>query len=53
MKALEDWLPKDRWEEINEMLVGFGQTICKPVKPLCYKCKINEFCTYTPKTKDP
>lgn len=22
--ALEDWLPKEKWESINPMLVGFG-----------------------------
>lgn len=24
MKQLMDWLPKDKWTEINVMLVGFG-----------------------------
>ena len=33
-KALESWLPEDKWTEINWLLVGFGQQICKPVKPL-------------------
>lgn len=28
--ALEAWLPRDRWREINTLLVGFGQTICPP-----------------------
>lgn len=23
-QALEDWLPKEKWTEINELLVGFG-----------------------------
>lgn len=26
--ALESWLPKDKWREINQLLVGMGQTIC-------------------------
>jgi endonuclease-3 len=25
---LESWLPKDKWHDINNLLVGFGQTIC-------------------------
>ncbi|ROT41492.1 DNA glycosylase, partial [Sodiomyces alkalinus F11] len=28
--ALESWLPRDRWREINTLLVGLGQTICPP-----------------------
>lgn len=22
--ALEEWLPKEKWDQINELLVGFG-----------------------------
>ncbi|CCD18619.1 endonuclease III, putative, (fragment), partial [Trypanosoma vivax Y486] len=29
-KALESWLPREHWGEINELLVGLGQTICAP-----------------------
>ena len=29
--ALESWLPKEKWHDINNLLVGFGQTICLPV----------------------
>lgn len=41
---LESWLPVDRWNTINEMLVGFGQTICTPLRPKCEQCKINKLC---------
>tara|TARA_R110002050_G_scaffold294328_1_gene452000 strand:+ start:752 stop:1273 length:522 start_codon:yes stop_codon:yes gene_type:complete len=27
-KALEEWLPRDRWQPINVMMVGFGQVYC-------------------------
>ncbi|WP_456400659.1 endonuclease III domain-containing protein [Persephonella sp.] len=37
-------LPKEHWSEINDIFVAFGQTICKPISPLCSSCKINEFC---------
>jgi len=37
-KALESWLPKELWREVNHMLVGFGQTICRPVNPHCVSC---------------
>ncbi|KAJ1096023.1 hypothetical protein NDU88_001172 [Pleurodeles waltl] len=36
--ALEDWLPRDLWSEINWLLVGFGQQICLPVTPRCEAC---------------
>jgi len=41
---LESWLPKERWRPINLLLVGFGQTICKPVGPLCGECSVNKLC---------
>lgn len=50
---LEEWLPKDKWSHINHMLVGFGQTICKPIKPQCYKCSIKDICPLQDKTNDP
>ncbi len=34
------------WNRINQVLVGFGQTICKPVNPLCSHCEITEHCLY-------
>ncbi|KAK0516064.1 hypothetical protein JMJ35_002098 [Cladonia borealis] len=40
--ALEAWLPKDRWHEINHLLVGFGQTICLPVGRKCGSCTLSE-----------
>ena len=51
-KALQEWLPIEHWEDINDMLVGFGQTICKPVRPRCYECKARSLCPYTPKTTE-
>jgi len=37
-------LPKKHWKEINELLVSFGQHICKPVKPQCNTCPIEKLC---------
>ncbi|GLG94280.1 Endonuclease III homolog, partial [Gryllus bimaculatus] len=28
--ALESWLPRDLWDEVNHLLVGFGQQTCLP-----------------------
>lgn len=38
--ALESWLPKDRWHEINKLLVGLGQTVCLPVGRKCGDCDL-------------
>jgi endonuclease III len=37
---LEGWLPKDRWHEINKMLVGLGQTVCLPIGRRCGECDL-------------
>ncbi|XP_053897333.1 endonuclease III-like protein 1 isoform X1 [Malaclemys terrapin pileata] len=42
--ALEDWLPRDLWSEINWLLVGFGQQICLPVNPRCKECLNRHIC---------
>ncbi|CAG0915090.1 unnamed protein product [Notodromas monacha] len=45
-KGLEDWLPKDLWREVNWLLVGFGQTICTPLRPKCADCLNKSLCPY-------
>uniref|UniRef100_A0A8D0H0I0 Nth like DNA glycosylase 1 n=1 Tax=Sphenodon punctatus TaxID=8508 RepID=A0A8D0H0I0_SPHPU len=42
--ALEDWLPRDLWSEINWLLVGFGQQTCLPVSPRCGECLNRALC---------
>ncbi|KAJ8126625.1 hypothetical protein O1611_g7012 [Lasiodiplodia mahajangana] len=37
---LETWLPRDRWREINTLLVGLGQTVCLPVGRRCGDCEL-------------
>lgn len=39
--ALEAWLPREKWHEINGLLVGFGQTICLPVGRRCEGCTLS------------
>jgi len=46
---LMDILPKKYWKYINFVLVAFGQTICKPVKPKCKDCPIVKYCEYDKK----
>ncbi|KAJ3941345.1 alpha,alpha-trehalase nth1 [Colletotrichum tropicale] len=38
--ALQSWLPKDKWREINWLLVGLGQTVCLPVGRKCGDCQL-------------
>ncbi len=38
--CLEGWLPKEKWHEINKMLVGLGQTVCLPVGRKCDECHL-------------
>ena len=39
--SLESWLPREKWHDINNLLVGFGQTICLPVGRKCGDCKLS------------
>jgi len=38
--ALQAWLPRELWHEINWLLVGLGQTICLPVGRKCGECEL-------------
>ncbi len=42
--ALREKLPKRYWKTLNGLLVAFGQGICKPISPLCTKCRVSEYC---------
>lgn len=37
---------KRDWLELNEVIVKFGQTICKPIGPKCPDCSLNSVCSY-------
>jgi len=39
---LESWLPKEYHPTINPLLVGFGQTICQPVRTKCEECLLSK-----------
>ena len=49
--ALESWLPREEWNDVNVLLVGFGQQICLPVKPLCSTCLNFAICPFASKKK--
>ena len=42
--ALRDKLPKQYWIEYNNLLVNFGQHLCRPISPLCSECLIKKYC---------
>lgn len=42
--ALREKLPRKYWITYNEFLVAFGQTICRPVSPLCSRCPVENMC---------
>ena len=43
-KALENIMPQRFWIPLNELLVTFGQHICKPISPLCSCCPLAKEC---------
>jgi len=42
--ALREKLPKEYWIEYNDLLVAFGQNICKPISPICSQCLVHDPC---------
>lgn len=42
--ALRNKLPKKYWKIYNEILVAFGQKLCRPVSPWCSKCPVSGVC---------
>ncbi len=41
---LREILPRLYWKRINDLLVQYGQHLCRPVSPFCSKCVIQEHC---------
>lgn len=42
--ALRDKLPKQYWIEYNDLLVSFGQHLCRPISPICSQCPVKRYC---------
>ncbi len=42
--SLREKLPKEYWKELNDLLVVYGQNLCKPISPFCSKCSIEKYC---------
>ena len=43
--ALRDKLPKKYWIQFNDLLVSFGQHLCRPISPVCSQCPIAKYCS--------
>jgi len=38
-KQLESWMPREQWQDLNPLLVGFGQQVCSD-QPACRSCRL-------------
>ncbi|GAB4317410.1 MAG: endonuclease III [Methanobacteriaceae archaeon] len=43
---LKKIVPKELWIDLNDLLVQFGQDICRPIKPRHDKCPIKDYCDF-------
>ena len=43
---LEKIVPKEYWIELNDLMVQFGQTICRPQSPRHEECPLQDICDY-------
>lgn len=41
---LREILPEKYWLRINDLLVTYGQNLCKPISPLCSCCTLRHLC---------
>ena len=44
--VLMEKVPKELWVDLNDLMVQFGQTICRPIGPQCDKCPLTDLCDY-------
>jgi endonuclease-3 len=42
--TLRQVLPRQHWIPYNDLLVTFGQNVCKPISPLCSACPVHAEC---------
>lgn len=45
--ALRRKLPRKYWIIYNELLVAFGQMLCRPISPFCSRCPVAAMCSRT------
>ncbi len=42
--ALRRKLPRKHWIVLNDLLVAYGQNLCRPLSPFCGRCRVRGFC---------
>ena len=42
--ALRERLPRRHWIGLNDLLVSFGQNLCRPTSPHCSQCPVETLC---------
>jgi len=50
-QVLRRTLPRRYWIVFNDLLVSFGQNLCKPISPLCSRCAVERYCAKVGVTK--
>lgn len=45
-KELEKIVPKEYWIDLNDLMVQFGQRICRPQSPLHDECPLQDCCDF-------
>ena len=45
-QELKKIVKKKLWNRVNIAMVAYGQTICKPIGPLCKECPLKRSCKY-------
>ena len=43
-QALRRKLPRQYWITFNDLLVPFGQNLCRPISPFCSQCRLVPYC---------
>ena len=43
-RELDKFVPEDIKILLNDLMVQFGQNICKPISPQCEICPLDELC---------
>ncbi len=43
-RVLRELLPQRFWIAWNDLLVAFGQNVCKPLSPHCSRCPVDSMC---------
>ncbi|HXC61096.1 MAG TPA: endonuclease III, partial [Nitrospiria bacterium] len=43
--VLREKLPRKYWMIWNDLLVTYGQNLCRPISPLCSQCRLTPYCS--------